>query len=290
MAELAALTTLPLRARCLADAVGAGSHRSRRRGASVEFSNYRSYNVGDDLRRVDWRLLARTDRLQIRETHEEAPLRVMLLLDISSSMNYASRPGSLTKLDYARALLGAIALIARRQRDACGIGLLGEDLVAFHPPSTSPAQFQTNWATLETPTLARQTPLAAMLERTLNVVPRSCLFILASDFYEDPATLGGVLQRLRFEGHDALGLHVIDPAEADFPFTQSGEFVDPETGEQLPLDAAAVAPAYREAFAQHGRLLQDGFTERGLAFHPLRTDTAPLTGLGAYLARRAGVA
>src|SRR4051794_20496107 len=105
VAELSALGSLPLRARRLADAVGAGGHRSRRKGASVEFADYRDYQPGDDLRRVDWRLYGRTDRLHIRDAHEETPLRVLLLLDVSPSMNYASRANLLTKLDFARTLL-----------------------------------------------------------------------------------------------------------------------------------------------------------------------------------------
>src|SRR5689334_25140702 len=96
MAELAALESLSLRARRLADAVGAGRHRSRRKGASLEFADYRDYQPGDELRRIDWRLYARTDRLNIRETHEDTPLRVLLVLDVSASMRYASRAGLLT--------------------------------------------------------------------------------------------------------------------------------------------------------------------------------------------------
>jgi len=288
MAELSALTTLPLRARCLADAVGAGRHRSRRRGASVEFADYREYAPGDDLRRLDWRRLARTDRAHIRESQEEAPLRVILLLDVSASMNYASRTGLMTKLDFARSLLAAVALLARRQRDACGIGLLGDDLLGFHPPSTSLGQFQTIWAILEAPPLAQQTPLGAMLERTLDVAPRFCLFVIASDFYEEPAAIASALQRLRFEGHDALGLHLIDPEEADFTFARAGNFKDPETGVEVAIDAPAIAAGYRAAFAAHRRKLSEAFLDSGLSYLPLRTDAAPLAGLGAYLARRAG--
>lgn len=290
MAELAALTTLPLRARCLADAVGAGRHRSRRRGASVEFADYRDYNPGDDLRRVDWRLLARTDRIHIREAHEETPLRVLLLLDVSASMAYASRKRLLTKLDYGRALLGAIALIVRRQRDACGIGLLAEDLLRYSAPSTSSGQFLSVWATLESPAAARQTPIAAMLSRAADAAPRACLFVVASDFYDDPDAVGAVLQRLRYEGHDVLGLHTIDPEEEDFTFSKASDFVDPETGVRMPIDPAVAAEGYRAAFGAHRAKLQGLFLDNGFAYLPLRTDNPPLAGLGAYLARRAGKA
>ena len=290
MAELGALSSLPLRARCLADAVGAGRHRSRRRGASVEFADYRDYYPGDDLRRVDWRLLARTDRAHIREAHEETPMRVLLLLDVSSSMSYASRPGLLTKLDFARSMLAALSLLIRRQRDACGIGLLAGELTGYLAPSTSPGRLRSVWSVLETPTLDRQTPLARILWQAADAAPRACLFVIASDFFEEPDEIASFVRRLHFEGHDALALQVADPQEEDFTFLDPSQFQDPETGLQLPLDPPVVAAAYRAAFAAHRTRLHEIFVENGFAHLALRTDTPPLAALGAYLARRAGKA
>jgi uncharacterized protein (DUF58 family) len=290
MAELAALGSLPLRARRLADAVGAGRHRSRRKGPSVEFADYRDYQPGDDLRRVDWRLYGRTDRVQIRDAYEETPLRVQLLLDVSASMSYSSRPGLLTKLDLARSVLGALALLIRRQRDACGIGLLTDDLLQYLPPSGSPGRLRAVWGTLATPTLGTPTALAVALERAAAVAPRSCLLVIASDFYENPSALAAVLHRLHFERKDALALHIVDPAEEDFDFTDPAEFADAETPARLQLDPVAAARAYRAAFAAHQQALTDVFRGRGFDYLVLRTDASPLAALAAYLARRAGKA
>lgn len=290
MAELAALGSLPLRARRLADAVGVGGHRSRRKGASVEFADYRDYQPGDDLRRIDWRLYGRTDRLHVRDAHEETPLRVMLLLDVSPSMAYASKPGVMTKIDYARAMLGALALLVRGQRDACGIALLADDLVHFLSPSASPARLHAVWGALEKPATGRGTALAKALSQLAETVPQSCLFVLASDFYEEPAALEAVAGRLRFDRHDLLALHVTDPAEEDFNFSDPAEFRDAENSEIVQLDPVAAGRAYRAAFAAHRTALAEAF--RGCAFDylPVRTDTPPLSALGAYLARRAGKA
>lgn len=290
MAELSALTTLPLRARRLADAVGAGRHRSRRRGASVEFADYRDYHPGDDLRRVDWRLYARTDRVHIREAYEETPLRVLLLLDVSASMSYAGRPGLMTKLDYARTLLAAIALIARRQRDACGIGLLADEVGGYLAPSPSPGRLRSVWATLEAPALSRRTALASVLSQAADALRRSALIVIASDFYERPEEIEPIVRRLRFEGHDVLALHVADPQEVDFDFKDPSQFEDPESGVQIPLDPAVAAATYRKAFAAHRAQLHEMFLDRGFAYLALRTDAPPLAALGAYLARRAGKA
>jgi uncharacterized protein (DUF58 family) len=288
MAELAALGSLPLRARRLTEALGAGGHRSRRKGASVEFADYRDYQPGDDLRRVDWRLYGRTDRLHIRDAHEETPLRVLLLLDVSQSMAYASRPGLLTKLDFGRSVLGAIALLARRQRDACGIGLLSDDLLRYVPPSASPSRLRSVWGALEAPTTGVTTALAHSLAHAADAAPRSCLFVIASDFYEDLPALQAVVRRLRFERHDVLALHIADPAEEDFDFGDPAEFEDSEGATKLALDPLAAARAYRAAFAAHRTAAAELFRESGFDHLALRTDAPPLAALGAYLARRAG--
>lgn len=288
MAELASLGSLPLRARRLAEAVGVGGHRSRRKGSSVEFADYRDYQPGDDLRRIDWRLFGRTDRLHIREAHEETPLRVMLLLDVSQSMDYASQPKLLTKLDFARTLLGALALLARRQRDACGIALLAADLVRYIPPSASPARLRSVWGALEAPGSGVTTALAHTIARAADAAPRSCLFVIASDFYEEPAELESVIRRLRFERHDVLALHITDPAEEEFNFTDAGEFLDSESDAKLALDPLVAARAYRAAFAAHRHQLTEIFRMSGFDHLPLRTDASPLAALSAYLARRAG--
>lgn len=286
--ELAALGSLPLRARRLADAVGAGRHRSRRKGASVEFADYRDYQVGDDLRRVDWRLYARSDRVQIRDALEETPLRVILLLDVSTSMRYASRPNLLSKIDLGRSLLGAIALLVRRRRDACGVGLLAGELLHYLPPGTAPSRLRSVWGTLETPVFSFRTELARVLSSAVEVAPRACLFVIASDFYEEPAALEDVVRRLHFDRHEALALHIVDPVEEDFEFDHPAKFEDVETMETLSLDPLAFAADYRAAFAAHCGALADVFRGGGFDYLRLRTDDPPLAALARYLARRAG--
>lgn len=290
MSEVEALGTLPLRARLLADAIGVGGHRSRRKGASVEFADYRDYQPGDDLRRVDWRLFGRTDRLQVRDAHEETPLRVQLLLDVSASMSFSSRPGLMTKLDVSRTVLAAIALLTQRQRDACGVALLGDEVLHYAPPSASPSRLRGVWGALETPSLARKSALAQTLGQVAEIAPARCLFVLASDFYEEPADLAGIAGRLRFERHDLLALHVMDPVEEDFTFNEPAHFLDLETENCLQLDPAAAARHYRAAFAAHRGALDDTFRTHGFDYVPLRSDASPLSALAAYLSRRAGKA
>ncbi|MFT3867791.1 MAG: DUF58 domain-containing protein [Nibricoccus sp.] len=283
---LSALGSLPLRARLLADSHGVGGHASRRKGSSIEFADYRDYQMGDDLRRVDWRLYGRTDRLHVRETYEETPLRTVLLLDVSNSMAYTSRPGKLTKLDFARALLGAVALLVRRQHDSCGVGLLGRELEEWMPPSSSPARIQALWELLDRPKPSHTTSLARALDQALEVTPARSLFVLASDFYEEPEVLGPVIRRLRYERHDLLTFYVSDPAEADFQFNEPTEFLDVETGSSLAADPAALAEIYRKRFSAHQSAICELCTANGFDALTLRTDELPMEALRAFLSRR----
>lgn len=283
---LAALQTLPLRARWLAEAVGMGHHRSPRRGSDIEFADYRDYQPGDDLRRIDWRLYARTDRLHVRRAHADTPLRLVLLLDTSASMAYAGAKQRLSKLDYARALLGALALIGRQQRDPCGAGLLTDTLAHWLPPASSAAKAEAIWQLLDQPPFGGGTDLPAALDQALTVAPRRCLFVLASDFYLEPEKLAPSLLHLRADGHELIAVRVVDPVEQDFPFASASGFVDLETGTELAIDPAAAAPGYRAAFARHAAELEETVIANGGDWLQLRTDTLPLELLRGYLARR----
>lgn len=283
---LAALGTLPLRARCLVEAAGFGRHRSRRRGLDIEFVDHRDYQPGDDLRRVDWRLYARTKRLHIREAHADAPLCLVLLLDVSPSMAYTGSKDRLSKLDYARAVLGALALLSRRQRDACGIGLLGETLVRWLPPGAARTKFDHVWSTLDAPVPAGATALASALAEVLGLAPCRCLFVVASDFYEDPKTLLPVLQRLRAEKHELVALRVLDPLEIELSTTRAGGFVDLETEEKVDVDPTVARDGYLAAFEEHASEMRESVIKTGGEWLGTRTDTLPLEVLRRFLSDR----
>lgn len=135
----------------------------------------------------------------------------------------------------------------------------------------------------------RHTTLATALAQTLDVAPRRCLFILASDFYEDVKTLTPLIRRLRFERHDFMALQIADPAEIDFTFNDPALFQDIETGDEIPADPAALARSYREQFTAHRLAISDLCTSNGFESFALRTDEAPLETLRDGLARRLAI-
>jgi len=285
---LAELPSLDLRSRCLVDGFLSGRHRSPQKGSSVEFAEYRDYYSGDDLRRVDWRLFGRSDRLHVKQFEDEAQMRVFTVLDASASMDYSSRPGTLAKLDFARLTLAGVALLAHRQGDAFGLGIAGSELTDFLRARSSLSHWQTFVGHLEQVRPHAQTALARALASLAEIVPPRSLIVIASDFYEDLSALEPALSRLRYDGHDLIGLQVLDPLELDFDQDNSGVWVDLESGERRELDAAAVRAGYLKRFHRFCASLEEGFREVDGDFIQLRTDQSPVAALGSYLAKREG--
>lgn len=294
---ITSLPSLPLRARYLVESFLTGRHRSPLRGTAPEFAEYRTYQVGDELRRIDWRLYGRSDRLCVKQYEDENQLRACLALDLSASLRYASRPGLMTKLDLARTVLAAIALLARRQHDAAGLALLGETATAadaglmdFLRPSASIAHQHTLFARLEEPPAARSCNLGPALARIATLLPQGGLVVLASDFYSDLAELDAALRLFRSQRLELVGVQVLDPMEVEFATDTAGRFVDLESGSYLPINTAAVRAGYLKRFTQRQRDLLDLFRGQGADLVMLRTDDNPLPALTAYLGRRARLA
>ena len=286
MALLAELPDLALQARYMVEGFLSGQHRSPQKGSSVEFAEYRAYQPGDDLRRVDWRLYGRTDRLHVKQYEEETQLRVFVVLDTSASMDFRSPATKLRKIEFARIILAALGLLAQRQRDAVGLALAGGELTDFMRARSSQAHWRGFIARLEAVVPAGVTSLADSLESLAELVPPRSLVVIASDFYEDSDRLAAALRRLRYDHHDLIGLHVLDPVEIDFDTDDHGTFVDAETGMRLKLDAPAVRKGYLERFGNFCRELDDLFRTLGGESVRLRTDQSSMNVLAEYLAHR----
>ena len=283
---LADLPSLALRSRCLVDGFLSGRHRSPQKGSSVEFAEYRDYQLGDDLRRVDWRLFGRSDRLHVKQYEDEAQLRVFTVLDASASMDFSSRRTAWNKLEFARLALAGIALLAQRQGDAFGLGIAGSELSDFLRARSSSSHWQSFVGRLENVVPQRSTALARALESLAEIIPSRSLVIVASDFYEDLSPLESALSRLHYDGHDLIGLQVLDPVELDFDLDHAGLWTDAETGARQNLDAAAVRAGYLQRFGEFCTGLEEQFRAVGGDFIQLRTDQPPVAALAGYIAAR----
>ena len=251
---LTRIDNLELIARGVVDGFISGLHRSPALGMSVDFAEHRSYMPGDDVRRVDWRLFARTDRLYVKEFEADTNANLHLLLDVSGSMNFGS--GAVTKLEYAKFLAASLAYLSRRQRDRIGLVTFADNIVETIPPSIK--HFNTVLHALDRCRAEGggrfREPLAKI---ALNLGRRS-LVVLISDLYENPAELLSAINQLRYRGNDLIIFHLLDPQELNLELGDVASVEDLETGINLPIAAAQYRGEYRQLVADHRAELERG--------------------------------
>ena len=287
LALLHDLPSLELKARYIMEGFLTGMHRSPRKGFSVEFAEYRAYQLGDDLRRIDWRLYGRTDRLHLKQYEQETQLRVFLVLDTSGSMAYSSKPGTLPrKIDFARALLAALGLLALRQGDAFGFAAIGGDLDDFLRARAAPSHWRSTLGRLDGLKAGGATNLARGLTTLAELLPRRSMVVIASDFYEQEEPLRVALRRLHFDRHEVMALQILDPVEIDFAEKWDGTFVDAETGDKMIVDAESVRLGYLVRFRDFLGRTETTFLDQLMDYTLVRTDANPTRLLGSYLAER----
>jgi uncharacterized protein (DUF58 family) len=283
-ATLARLSSLQLLAKTVVEGFILGLHRSPFRGFSVEFAEYRAYTPGDDLRHIDWKVFAKTDRHYLKLFEEETNLACHLVLDASGSMGYGSR--ALTKLQYGASLAACLAYFMNGQRDAAGLAIVDTELRSFLPARLRQSHLQQLLGTLEQCQPGGETDLAGPLHQVAESLKRRGLVILISDLICDLATLGPALQHLAFVGHDVIVFQVLDPHEREFPFTRLTEFTDLETGERLRATGETARAIYLRNFAAHQTRLTDLLAELKID-HALLDTGMPLdNALAEYLYRR----
>jgi uncharacterized protein (DUF58 family) len=248
-AALARVKNLALVARGVVEGFITGLHDSPYKGFSVEFAEHRKYSPGDNPRHLDWRILGRTDRLYVKQYEEETNLRAQILLDMSGSMSYGEPP-ALTKLAYASYLTAVLAYFMIRQQDAVGLTAFDHEIHLDMPARSSPRHFDEMMKHLEAVQPGRKTDLGAILHRLADRFKRRCLIILISDLYEDPDAVDRALHHFRSKRHEVIVFHVLDRAELEFPFGQTTNFVDMETGERIQVDPAYVRDDYRRQIEQ----------------------------------------
>ena len=181
--ELSKISRLEIRARLIVEGFISGLHKSPYRGASVEFAEHREYVPGDDIKHVDWKLYARSDRYYIKQYEEETNLRTQILLDASESMNYGS--GAMTKLEYARTLAAALSFLILKQQDAVGAFVFDDDIRLSVPPSSSPTHLRNLVGAISAEPGADATALGDVLSRVADRIKRKSLLILITDLFED---------------------------------------------------------------------------------------------------------
>ncbi|MGH9900546.1 MAG: DUF58 domain-containing protein [Pyrinomonadaceae bacterium] len=285
---LARIGSLELLARAVVEGFIAGLHRSPFTGFSTEFTEYRQYNPGDDLRYLDWRLLGRTDRYFIRKYRADTNTQCHLLVDTSASMHYRGT-GPVTKLQYAQFLAAALAHLVARQQDAVGLVAFGERINTHVPARNRTGHMRTIYGQLASLEAGGETRLVEALHEAAERLTRRGIVILISDFYDRPERLSSAFRHLRFRGHDLVAFHVLDRNEVEFNFDDAVLLLeDSETAEQMPVLPDVIAPGYRERIASHAEDLRKCAAANHVDYELITTDQPLDFALFSFLSRRAG--
>ena len=265
----------------------AGRHRSARKGASVEFAEHRAYAPGDDLRKLDWKLIARRQRYYVREFVDETNLRATILLDTSGSMGYrgAAAAGGLSKLAYAQHLAAGLAYVLVRQQDAVGFVAYDTRVNVMMTPKAQPAQLRNVLVALDGLEPGGETDAAAVLHEVAERVPRRSVVFVLSDLFGDPDAIVNALHHFRFRRDEVIVLQVVADEELEFPFTEMLRFEDAETPAFMNVDTRALRNEYLERVGDFLAKLRRGAGEMRVTHELVNTKTPYAEALSDILVR-----
>ncbi len=248
---LAKLGRCELSARGVVEGFISGRHKSPFKGFSVEFAEHRQYTPGDDLRNLDWRVLARKDRYFIKQYIDETNMRATLLLDASGSMAYAGdeaapRDGRpLSKLAYAQYIAAMLGYLLVNQQDAAGLVTFDTALRTYLPARARASQVRSILETLDQTEPGGETALAKIFHDIAERIPRRGMVVILSDLYDDPAALIQALHHFRYRRHEVLLFHIVAEEELTFPFESYTKFQDLECSDnRLPIDPRTIRATY----------------------------------------------
>jgi uncharacterized protein (DUF58 family) len=304
--ELRRLKNLLFVARTIVEGTYAGRHRSRFRGQSVEFADYREYSPGDDISDIDWKAFGRTDRLFVRLFEAQTDMAVYTLLDCSASMAYAgfenSRTGvarrsspmpanspAVSKFDYSCYLVAALAYLTVKQGDKVSLGLFRDKLVDFVPPGGTFAHLFNLLRRVEAIAPAGQTRVAEALHRSFAAMKRRGLLVIVSDLLEEPTALFEALNLYRHHRFEIMLFHVLHDEELHLPAYPNVRFLDSETGQTLTTAVPEIREEYQQRIRAHIDALRSGCAARRIDYNLATTSTDYHSVLERYLVERAAL-
>jgi uncharacterized protein (DUF58 family) len=283
---LASIADLEMVARVTVDGTVSGLHRSPFHGYSAEFSQYRHYRPGDDLKYIDWKLFARTDRIYTKQFRETTNARMQVVLDASASMAYRDASG-VTKIEYGRMIAGALAHLVARQGDACGLTVYDQQIRSYLGSRPGRSHLRALLVALSKVSPVGGTASGPALRRAVDLLKGRGVLVLISDLYEDGDALEAELKRAVRMGHDVSVFHVLAPDEIEWPWRDEIEVEDSETGTRV-LTSPAAAAEYRARMDAFIRGWRERCTAANIVHVLTRTDAMPAHTLREYLLRRAG--
>ena len=283
---LARVARFDLKAKFLIEGFFSGLHRSPFKGFSAEFSDHRRYVPGDDIKDLDWKVYARTNKYYVKRFEAETNMECHLVVDASASMGYGS--GELTKLEYATYIAAALAFLVVSQQDTVGLITFDDAIRAVLRPRSKRKHIIRILKVLNDTKPGRQGKVSELLHAVAGILDKRGLIVVMSDLLDDPEEVLEAFAHLRYDGHDIIVFHILDEAEAKFPFADARRFRDVETGETIVTDAASVKAGYLEALGEFIELYRSELLKRNIDFFNIDTSTSFDKALMRYLLKRSG--
>ena len=286
-AGLARLGSLDLVAKQVVEGFLTGRHRSPYHGFSVEYLDHRHYSPGDDLRAMDWKMLARSDKYQIKLFEDETNLRAYILLDCSESMAFKS--GEIDKLSYGAYLASALTYLLIRQNDAVGLVLFDKEVRQYIPPKAHPTQYRRILQALDGIKSGGETDVGAVLHEAAERTKRRGLIIVISDLIDNEESIASGLQHFRHNNHEVIVFHTLDDAELTFPYDRLTRFKDMEGAGRVTANPKSLRRRYLERIQAFTEKIKHDCFERKISYN-LASTTEPYDRfLAAYLDKRSRI-
>lgn len=254
--DLRRLKNYEFGAKAMVEGYLSGRHRSKQRGSSIEFHEFRQYVPGDDLARVDWRVFARNDKLFLRTFEQETNLECHIFLDCSASMAFPEKSDSISKLEYCSFFAACLAWLVVSKNDRVSLALFDENIRKFLPPASTRKALLELLNTLENNTPGNGTSIIEALKRANPLLKRKGTLVILSDFFCDPAALFQALNPYLHRGFRVHLFHVLDPAELDLGARPLARFIDMESGERLSVHPRALRESWKNHLNAHIRTLR----------------------------------
>jgi uncharacterized protein (DUF58 family) len=279
------IQNLELVARTVVEGFVQGLHKSPYMGFSVDFAAYRQYMPGDEIRRIDWNVYGRSDRLYIKLYEGDTNTKVLVMLDISGSMNYGSGP--VKKIDYARILAASLSYFAHHQRDGVGLLTFDTEIRAHVPASRRRGQLLTILSEIDRIQPSAQTEFRKPLRFLAEYLTRRGVIILISDLYDEPDNIIAGLKALKAKGNDIIVFHIMDNFELTFPFEDMAQFEDMETRRKLHVIPEYLRTQYLSILKDHMDRISKELAGTRIDYCLMDTSKPLDVGLFSYLGARA---
>ena len=278
------LDSISLKAKMVVEGYIIGQHKSPYHGFSVEFAEHRSYESGDEIRHIDWKLYGKTNKLYIKRYEEETNLRAHLILDTSKSMNYSS--GNISKLEYGSYLLAALSYLMISQQDAAGVVLFDESIRSFVPPKSTSSHLNILLNTLDVKSCGVDTNIEPVLHEMAEKINKRGLVIIISDLFDNPNNIMNGLKHFRHNKQEVIIFHILDKNELEFNFNSRTQFIDMESGENITTDPWHIRDDYQNLIINQQKFYKQECGLNQIDYIPLYTHDNLDKGISEYFNKR----